>query len=112
MRVRAIVSYDGTYYAGYQRQADVATVQETLETALREVAQETVSLLAAGRTDAGVHALGQVVAFDTSWRHSVDDLERAMNAVLPSDVVVRQLEEAAPELRWGMTAMVEIESGL
>jgi len=97
MRVRAIVSYDGTYYAGYQRQADVATVQETLETALREVAQETVSLLAAGRTDAGVHALGQVVAFDTSWRHSVDDLERAMNAVLPPDIAVRDLEEASSD---------------
>ena len=96
MQVRAVVSYDGTGYAGYQRQADVPTVQETVETALREVTREPVTVLAAGRTDAGVHALGQVIAFDTSWRHSVEDLQRAMNAVLPSDVAVRQLEEAAP----------------
>ncbi len=96
-RVRALVSYDGTDYAGYQRQVDVPTVQEALETALREVTQEGIRVLAAGRTDAGVHALGQVIAFDTrTWRHSLEDLERAMNAVLPADVAVREMEEAAP----------------
>lgn len=97
MRTRAVVSYDGTGYAGFQRQADVSTVQQTLETALEEITQETITILAAGRTDAGVHAMGQVIAFDTSWRHGVDDLQRAMNAVLPSDVVVRCLEEAASD---------------
>ncbi len=95
MRARAVVSYDGTDYAGFQRQVDVPTVQETLETALMQVTQEAITLLAAGRTDAGVHAVGQVIAFDTSWRHSVGELQRAMNAVLPSDVAVRQLQEVA-----------------
>jgi len=93
MRVRALVSYDGTAYSGYQRQADVPTVQEALESALAQVTQESVTVLAAGRTDAGVHAVGQVIAFETAWRHSVADLQRAMNAVLPPDVAVRGLEE-------------------
>lgn len=93
MRVRAVVSYDGTDYAGFQAQADVATVQEALEDALSEVTQEETRILAAGRTDAGVHAKGQVMAFDTAWRHGTADLHRAMNAVLPADVAVRELEE-------------------
>jgi tRNA pseudouridine38-40 synthase len=97
MRARAIVCYDGTDYAGSQRQADVPTVQETLETALRQVTQKETTVLAAGRTDAGVHAVGQVIAFDTSWPHGSGDLQRAMNAVLPSDVAVRELEEAAAD---------------
>lgn len=95
MRVRAVVAYDGTDYSGFQRQADVPTVQETLESALAEIAQESVTVLAAGRTDAGVHAVGQVIAFDTSWRHEVRDLQRGMNAVLPPDIAVRELREAA-----------------
>jgi len=93
MRVRAVVSYDGTDYSGFQTQLDVPTVQETLETALAQVTQETSTVLAAGRTDAGVHAVGQVVAFDTTWQHGVPDLQRAMNAVLPADIAVRELEE-------------------
>lgn len=95
MRVRAVVAYDGTDYAGFQRQADIATVQEALETALRRVTQESIRIVAAGRTDAGVHAVGQVIAFDTSWSHGLSDLERAMNAVLPEDIAVRRLEATA-----------------
>jgi len=94
MRVRALVAYDGTDYSGFQRQVGVPTVQEALETALGEVTQESVSVWAAGRTDAGVHAQGQVIAFDTAWRHGVEDLQRAMNAVLPADAAVRELEVA------------------
>ncbi len=94
MRVRALVSYDGTDYRGFQRQLDVPTVQEALETTLAQVTQESVTVLAAGRTDAGVHAVGQVIAFDTAWQHGLRDLQRAMNAVLPPDLAVRELVEA------------------
>ena len=97
MRVRAVVAYDGTDYSGFQRQANAPTVQAALEAALTQVTQETIAVLAAGRTDAGVHAAGQVIAFDTVWRHSLDDLQRALNAVLPADIVVRKVEEAAPD---------------
>lgn len=100
MRVQAIVAYDGTDYSGFQRQANAPTVQEALEAALAQVtasARETVTVLAAGRTDAGVHAAGQVIAFDTAWRHDLDDLRRALNAVLPADIAVQETSEATPD---------------
>ena len=97
MRVKATVAYDGTDYQGFQRQANGSTVQEVLETALERITGEPVRVLAAGRTDAGVHAEGQVIAFDTEWRHSLPDLERAVNAVLPQDSAVRDLVEVAPD---------------
>jgi len=96
MRVRAVVAYDGTGYCGFQRQANALTVQAALEAALAQVTQERVTVLAAGRTDAGVHAAGQVIAFDTAWRHRVGDLQRALNAVLPADIAVQEVDECAP----------------
>jgi tRNA pseudouridine38-40 synthase len=93
MRVRAVVGYDGTDYSGFQRQANAPTVQAALEAALVQVTQEAVTVVAAGRTDAGVHAAGQVIAFDTAWRHATGDLQRALNAVLPADIAVQQVEE-------------------
>lgn len=97
MRVRAVVAYDGTDYGGFQRQANAPTIQAALEAALAQVTQETIAVLAAGRTDAGVHAAGQVIALDTSWRHGVGALQRALNAVLPVAIAVRDAEEAAPD---------------
>ena len=98
MRVRAVVAYDGTDYFGFQRQANGPTVQAALEDALAQVTQSPVAVVAAGRTDSGVHARGQVVAFDIAdWRHGLDDLQRALNAVLPPDVAVSAVEEAAPD---------------
>ena len=93
MRVRAVVAYDGTAYSGFQRQANALSVQEAIEQALCQISGEQNRVLAAGRTDAGVHATGQVIAFDTAWRHGSSDLQRALNAVLPADVVVREVEE-------------------
>ena len=97
MRVKAKVAYDGTDYRGFQRQATGPTVQEALETALETVTGMRAKVLAAGRTDAGVHAEGQVIAFDTEWPHSLSDLERAMNGVLPHDSAVRDVVQARPD---------------
>ncbi len=97
MRARAIIAYDGTDYSGFQRQANAPSVQAALEAALAQVAQERITILAAGRTDAGVHAAGQVIAFDTAWRHGLGDLHRALNAVLPADIAVQEIKEAAPD---------------
>jgi tRNA pseudouridine38-40 synthase len=91
------VAYDGTDYQGFQRQVNGPTVQEALEAALGRITQAKVMVLAAGRTDAGVHAEGQVIAFDTVWRHGLSSLERAMNAVLPPDIAVRDLTRVAPD---------------
>ncbi len=96
MRVKAVVAYDGTGYGGFQRQKNAPTIQEELEQALEKLTQTSCPVLASGRTDAGVHAEGQVVAFDTAWPHSLPDLQRAMNAVLPSQIAVLQMEVAAP----------------
>jgi len=92
--LRATVEYDGTDYYGFQWQADRPTVQGELERALAAITQEMIRITAAGRTDAGVHARGQVIAFHTQWRHPLADLERALNALLAKDVAVRELSLA------------------
>ena len=94
LNYRALVAYDGTHYSGFQIQLDRPTIQGELETALRGLMQEAIRVHGAGRTDAGVHAHGQVISFRAAWRHGVDALERALNAVLPNDIAVRGIQEA------------------
>jgi tRNA pseudouridine38-40 synthase len=91
----AVVEYDGTDYHGFQVQAQGATIQGEIESALAAVTQEEIRIAGAGRTDAGVHARGQVIAFATAWRHPIEELQRALNAVLPQDIAIRRLEGAA-----------------
>jgi tRNA pseudouridine38-40 synthase len=86
--LKLTVAYDGTAYAGWQIQPDQPTVQGVLERAWQELTQETVRLTAAGRTDAGVHALGQVVGLSTDTRLTNNDLHRGLNALLPDDVAI------------------------
>ncbi|NOK85998.1 MAG: tRNA pseudouridine(38-40) synthase TruA [Chloroflexi bacterium AL-W] len=95
-RFRATLAYDGTAYQGFQRQRDgVPTVQNTVEQAIQRITSQAVSVIAAGRTDSGVHAVGQVIAFDADWTRPVADLLRGINAVLPSDVALQDLQEQA-----------------
>ncbi len=94
---RATVAYDGTDFLGFQWQTGGRTVQRVLEAALAHVTQAEPRVVGAGRTDTGVHADGQVIAFRAPWRHPVVDLQRALNAVLPADVVVKDLSLAEPE---------------
>ncbi len=91
--IMMVVQYDGTDYAGFQRQPDVPTVQGELESALERLLSEPVHLKAASRTDAGVHALGQVVSFRTSNPIPVENLPRALNGMLPLAVSVVQAAE-------------------
>lgn len=90
-RYQIILAYDGTEYHGFQRQANARTIQGTVEKALKQVNWHGNSILAAGRTDAGVHASGQVLAFDLDWKHSSAELRKALNANLPSDIAVREV---------------------
>ncbi len=83
------VAYDGSAYSGFQIQVDHPTIQGELERALASLTQQPVRVHGAGRTDAGVHAQGQVISFRTDWRHPLADLERGMNALLPGDIAVR-----------------------
>jgi len=90
-RYRATVAYDGTAYEGFQRQAHANTVQGVLEAALYAVTQQTATVIGAGRTDAGVHAEGQVIAFEVAWRHETHKLLNALNAHLPDDIALQDL---------------------
>jgi len=90
-RYQVILAYDGTQFLGFQRQGKGRTVQGVLEIALRELGWQGRTILAAGRTDAGVHAAGQVIAFDLEWKHPAEALQRALNASLPQDVAVREV---------------------
>jgi tRNA pseudouridine38-40 synthase len=95
-RYRATLAYDGSAYQGFQRQVDgVPTVQAAVEDAIARIVQQNVTVLAAGRTDAGVHAVGQVIAFDVDWRHATADLLRAINAVLPDDIALQDIRQHA-----------------
>ena len=92
-RFRSILEYDGTDFHGFQQQAEQRTVQGEVEAAIGRISGSgRVVVSAAGRTDSGVHASGQVIAFDLEWRHGVAKLLRAINAQLPFDVGLRALE--------------------
>ena len=96
-RIHIIVEYDGTLYAGWQRQSNAMTVQERLETAIEGLTGERVCVSGASRTDAGVHALGQSAHFDTASRIPGDKFSYALNTMLPPDIRVRASEEVAPD---------------
>jgi tRNA pseudouridine38-40 synthase len=96
-RLKLIVEYEGTEYHGWQVQPGLDTIQGRLETALARLAGAPVRVMGAGRTDAGVHALGQVASCTAAWRLDDATLRRALNALLPRDIVVRDLATAPPE---------------
>ena len=92
--LKLTLAYDGTDFAGWQFQPGQRTIQQTLQEAVERITGERTSVVASGRTDAGVHALGQVAAFETNSHLSADVLQRALNAELPNDIVVLAAAEA------------------
>lgn len=90
--VKVILEYDGSAYSGWQRQPDRPTIQEAVETAVERVAQAKVPVIGAGRTDAGVHALGQVASFRVERNLTPRDWVRALNAHLPDAIAVLAAE--------------------
>ncbi|GAB4308826.1 tRNA pseudouridine(38-40) synthase TruA [Pseudothermotoga elfii] len=92
-RFMAIVSYDGTNFCGFQVQKDVRTVQGMFEQALERILKQRVITIAAGRTDTGVHANGQIVCFDCYLDIDEESMKNAMNANLPDDIYVRKVVE-------------------
>lgn len=89
MRIRLDVEYDGTNYAGWQRQENARAVQQVIEDGLAKLLKRPTVLIGASRTDAGVHALGQVAHFDTDARIPADKYSYALNTLLPPDIRVR-----------------------
>ncbi|MFN8559607.1 MAG: tRNA pseudouridine(38-40) synthase TruA [Dehalococcoidia bacterium] len=88
-RIALLIEYDGAGYGGSQYQVNAPSIQERLEEAIHRLTGERVRVAFAGRTDAGVHALGQVAAFTTGARHPLDVVVRGLNALLPEDIAVR-----------------------
>jgi len=98
VRYAARVEYDGTDYAGFQVQPGARTVQGELESALATISGGSrVKVVAAGRTDAGVHAMGQVIAFTDPKGRSATELARALDALLPGDVAIREVRRVPAE---------------
>ncbi|HEX2924531.1 MAG TPA: tRNA pseudouridine(38-40) synthase TruA [Chloroflexota bacterium] len=93
--VKLVVEYDGADYHGFEIQVGLRTIQGELERAIALVTETQTRVVGSGRTDAGAHALGQVVSFRTGSRLSGWDLRRALNATLPQDIVVKSVEEVA-----------------
>ena len=92
-RIRLIVAYDGTNYCGWQKQPNGITVEEVLETAVSDLCGTPTEIIGASRTDAGVHAYGNVAVFDTDMRMAADKFTFALNARLPEDVRVQYSDE-------------------
>ncbi len=92
--LKLTLAYDGTDFAGWQSQPELRTVQGTLRSALQRIAGEPITLMGSGRTDAGVHALGQVASFETTSQHCCEVFRRALIAELPDDIAVLAVEEA------------------
>ncbi|MBI4777208.1 MAG: tRNA pseudouridine(38-40) synthase TruA [Deltaproteobacteria bacterium] len=92
--IKLVLEYDGGAYAGWQRQKGIVTIQEVIETALRTMLHEPVTLHGSGRTDAGVHATGQVAHFVTAATYEAGVFQNALNALLPPDIAVKEASEA------------------
>lgn len=107
MKLALLVEYDGTRYHGFQRQAPEhePTIQGMLETAVERISQQRVSVLGAGRTDTGVHASGQIAHVQVESRLTLNDWQRALNAVLPVDIAVRRIAQVADEFHARYSAL-------
>jgi tRNA pseudouridine38-40 synthase len=94
---KSILLYNGSEFAGFQRQLNERTVQGEFEAGLQQLGWDEKGILAAGRTDAGVHARGQVVSFRLDWTHTLEDLVNALNYYLPRDMAVKSVTEVTTD---------------
>jgi len=94
--IKLIIRYDGTNYSGWQSQKNSVSIQDTVRAAIKKVTGSHAVVTASGRTDAGVHALAQVVNFRTVSKIPLQSLRMALNTVLPDDIVVSRAEETTP----------------
>jgi len=95
--IKLTIEYDGTNYHGWQSQKNAVSVQDEIQKAIRELTGEDCLLIGAGRTDMGVHALGQVANFKTQSKVPADKFSYALNSLLPDDIVIKKSEEVSPD---------------
>lgn len=91
--IKLLIEYDGTNYLGWQIQRRGPTIQGMIEEKLKLIAKEEIHLIGSGRTDAGVHAMAQVANFKTNTSIDVNSLKRALNSLLPKDILIKEVEE-------------------
>lgn len=99
------IAYDGTNYHGFQRQNNALAVQELLEEALKKILKEDINLAASGRTDTGVHALGQVVSFETNGKIPTDRIVPALKSFLPKDIIVYEAKDVGASFNARFSAL-------
>src|SRR5258707_4612053 len=106
--LKLTIAYDGTDVHGWQMQSAKPTVQGEIVSVLRRLTQENIALHATGRTDAGVHALGQVGSFRTQSGLSAQEFQRALNAILPPTIRIVGAEEVGPDFsaRWSARSKI------
>lgn len=92
---KLLIQYDGTNYAGWQYQANAVTIQQKITESIKIILNEEVNLIGSGRTDAGVHALGQVANFKTRQEIDLYKFKYSLNSILPNDISVIDIEKAA-----------------
>lgn len=92
-RFKCIVAYDGTNYIGWQKQTNGPGIQAAIEKVLKRISNETIEIIAAGRTDAKVHALGQVFHFDSCFHLDAQGWLKAIRGYMPSDICIQSIEE-------------------
>jgi len=111
MKVKAIISYDGRNYCGFQRQPRGGSVQDALEKALAYLVGESVKITGAGRTDAGVSARGQVIAFEVNgFPRGAKEFKRALNRLLPNDIFCTELSPAPSDFHPRRDALAKVYS--
>ncbi len=91
--IKLVIEYDGTNYCGWQIQPGMDTIQGVLESCLTKIVKTETHIIGAGRTDAGVHALGQVANFKTNSKMTTEQFKIALNSILPKDIIIREVEE-------------------
>lgn len=96
-KLKILIEYDGTRYHGWQVQPNGITIQEVLQNTLHKITKEKITLFASGRTDAGVHAEGQVAHFSSSAKMTCKEFLMALNSLLPRDIVIKKVEEVAED---------------
>lgn len=108
MRVKLIIEYDGSQYYGWQIQPESKTIQNEIENALKKIYSEKISLEGAGRTDRGVHALGQVATCSVPKKLSSEDLKRAINGNIPKDIRIKKCENVNEKFHARFSARIRI----
>ncbi len=103
-KIKLLLEYEGTRYHGWQLQPNEVSIQEVLEAKLHKITQEKIRVIGSGRTDSGVHAEGQVAHFQTSSAMTPGEFLKALNSLLPSDIVVKKVEEAKPDFHAQISA--------